>query len=231
MKGGRFSRGSASGSSDHARTQTYWDNLIEIMLNARKIFQRFVKEIWWGPPRTARSGANAYICRPRRIDGPQFIQIGDRSTVGQYGWLNALGSYGDAKYEPRIAIGNDVHIGRYACLTSISSIVIEDGCLISEHVYISDHSHRMNPSEGLIVDQPLVSKGPVRIGAHTFIGYRACVLPGVTLGIHCVVGANSVVTRSFPAFSVVAGCPARLIRVHSLASVGVIAGEEADIGD
>jgi acetyltransferase-like isoleucine patch superfamily enzyme len=193
------------------------------MVIARKIFQRFVKETWWRPPRRIRAGAGVYIYRPRRIDGPQFIQFGARSTVDRHGWLSALESYGDTKYEPRIVIGNDVHIGRYACVTSISSIVIEDGCLISEHVYISDHGHAMDPHEGLIVDQPLVSKGPVQIGAHTFIGYRACVLPGVTLGMHCVVGANSVVTRSFPDFSVVAGCPARLIRVHSSASARVVA--------
>ena len=167
------------------------------------------------PPRAVRAGAKAYINRPRCIDGPQFIQIGDHSTVDRYGWLSALESYGDVKYKPSIVIGDDVHIGRYACITSISSIAIEDGCLISEHVYISDHSHGTDPDKGLIVNQALLSKGPVRIGAHSFIGYRACILPGVILGRHCIVGANSVVTHSFPDFSVVAGCPARLMRIHS----------------
>ena len=113
-------------------------------------------------------------------------------------------------------LGDDVHIGRYACLTSISSIVIEDGCLLSEYVYISDLTHGLSPERCLIVDRPLVSKGPVHIGAHTFIGYRACIMPGVTLGKHCVVGANSVVTRSFSDYSMIAGCPARLMKQYSL---------------
>jgi acetyltransferase-like isoleucine patch superfamily enzyme len=189
-------------------------------LVSKNVFRRLLKKVWWTPPRTIRAGKDAYIYRPRRIDGPQFIEIGDRSTVDRYGWLSALGSYGDARYKPRIVIGNDVHIGRYACVTSISSIVIEDGCLISEHVYISDHSHGMDQRKGLIVEQPLVSKGPVRIGENTFIGYRVCVLPGVTLGRHCIVGAGAVVTHSFPNFSVIGGCPARLIRLNSPTDAG-----------
>jgi lipopolysaccharide O-acetyltransferase len=52
----------------------------------------------------------------------------------------------------------------------------------------------------------------VEIGNECFLGVRVSIMPGVTLGNHCVVGAHSVVTRSFPDFSMVAGVPARLIR-------------------
>jgi lipopolysaccharide O-acetyltransferase len=63
-----------------------------------------------------------------------------------------------------------------------------------------------------LVRQPLISKGPVKIGPSCFLGYRVAVLPGVSLGAHCVVGAHSVVTRSFPPYSMLAGVPARIIR-------------------
>jgi acetyltransferase-like isoleucine patch superfamily enzyme len=62
------------------------------------------------------------------------------------------------------------------------------------------------------MSQPLHSKGPIVIGPDCFLGYRAVIMPGVTLGRHCVVGANAVVTRSFPDFSMVVGSPARLIK-------------------
>ncbi|MGO4213600.1 acyltransferase, partial [Terriglobus sp. YAF25] len=84
-------------------------------------------------------------------------------------------------------------------------------------VYISDASHGVDPTKGPILDQNLSSRGEVRIGRSSFIGYRVCVMPGVVLGEHCVVGANAVVTKSFPAYSMVAGVPARLIRRYSFA--------------
>ncbi|WP_396275136.1 acyltransferase [Granulicella aggregans] len=64
--------------------------------------------------------------------------------------------------------------------------------------------------------QNLESKGPIVIGDNCFLGYRVAVTPGVTLGEWCVVGANSVVTKSFPPYSMIAGAPARMIKRYSL---------------
>jgi acetyltransferase-like isoleucine patch superfamily enzyme len=182
---------------------------------ALQFCKHVMRELLWAPPAKLERGDRSYIYRPRRIDGTKFIKIGSRTTVDQHGWLSAVEHYAGRTYSPQIMLGNDVHVGRYCCITCISSIVLEDGCLLSEGVYISDLAHGLDPTAGLIIDQPLVSKGPVRIGANTFIGYRACILPGVTLGEGCVVGANSVVTRSFESYSMVGGCPARLVKRYS----------------
>ncbi len=56
------------------------------------------------------------------------------------------------------------------------------------------------------------------VGHHSFLGYGSVVLPNVTIGAHCVIGANSVVTRDLPDYAVVAGAPARIIRFIRLDS-------------
>ena len=59
--------------------------------------------------------------------------------------------------------------------------------------------------------RPLSTKGPIVIGSYTWIGENVCIMPNVTIGKYCVIGATAVVTTSFPDSSIIAGNPARLI--------------------
>lgn len=167
-------------------------------------------------PRGLKSmGRDSVFFRPCRIDGARYISIGDHTHIFRHGWLSAVEFWAGVHYQPRIVIGNNVHIGGNVWITCISQVVIEDGCVLGERVYISDAAHGLDPELGPIMEQKLVSKGNVLIQENTFIGYGACIQPGVTLGKHCIVGTNSVVTHSFPEYSMVAGVPARLIKTYS----------------
>ena len=150
---------------------------------------------------------------PRNIINPKKISIGNRTYIGPFSQLNAISEYVGIKLQGQICIGSDVHIGGHCQIHAMQNIVIEDGVVLSEYVYISDASHgNLNPLDGLIMKQPLMSKGIVRIKRGVFVGYGAAILPGVILDEYCVVAARSVVTHSFPAYSMVAGSPARLIK-------------------
>lgn len=161
-------------------------------------------------------GRRSVVMLPRRVQGARHVQIGADVVVQPHGWIGAIERFGDAAYTPRIRIGDHVRIGRHGMVTAIEEVEIGEGCLLSEHVFISDHVHKTEPGPLPPTRQPLEARGPVRIGRHCFIGIRACILGGVTLGDYCVVGANSVVTQSFPAGSVVAGAPARLLKTLEL---------------
>jgi acetyltransferase-like isoleucine patch superfamily enzyme len=175
---------------------------------AKKKFQSY--------PFAITLGFNAFFDEATKVDGGKYIKIGRYSSIGHNSWLGAFDSYLNQKYIPKITIGENVRIGNYACITSIDEIIIKNGCLISEHVYISDHFHGFDPSLNLSpAKQPLFSKGKVIIGENSFVGYRVTILSGVELGNNCVVGAHSVVTKSFPPYSMLAGAPAKLIKKYN----------------
>lgn len=161
-------------------------------------------------------GRGSVIMLPRRVQGPQHVHLGDDVIVQPHGWIAAITSYGEQRWEPELHIGSRCRIGRHVVITSIERVSIGEGCLLSEQVFISDHTHGARPGPIPPSRQPLLARGPVHIGRHCFIGIRACIMGGVTLGDYCVVGANAVVTHSFPAGSVLAGAPARLVRSVAL---------------
>ena len=63
--------------------------------------------------------------------------------------------------------------------------------------------------------RPLYSKGRVSIGKNVWIGDKATILPGVTIGDGVIVGANSVVTKDIPHYKIAIGCPAKIINPKS----------------
>lgn len=168
------------------------------------------------PPLKMHCGIRVKIQRPHRIRNAQCISVGDRTTIGRGALIEPILEYADVRYSPKIEIGKDVYIGPSVYMACIGRVVIGDGTVLSENVYINDSSHGLDPEAGLIMRQKLVHRGDIEIGNSCFLGLRSAILPGVILGDHCVVGIGSVVTKSFPAFSMVAGAPAVLIKRYSV---------------
>lgn len=162
----------------------------------------------WISRNIRRMGNNALICGDIHLVGGDKIIIGDNSCIDKHCSLTALG-----KNSKNIEIGNNVSIGPYAHITSVNHVKIEDNVDIGPRCLITDNSKKPT-SETLNINprlRPISSKGPVIIGAYTWIGENVCIMPGVNIGNNCVIGANAVVTKSFSERTIIAGNPARKI--------------------
>lgn len=190
-----------------------WSSLLTTIRSELKPLKRIL--LGQRPFGLAEVGPETLVQRPRFFSGKQYIHVGDRCFIKSHSYIQVISNGLARESTPRIEIGDDVYIGRYSYLTAINRISIGSGSVLSEHVYITDLSHGFSPPDGRIMEQPLLSNGPVDIGPNCFLGYRSCVMPGVNLGEWCIIGANSVVTRSFPSYSMIAGAPARIRKVYS----------------
>lgn len=131
--------------------------------------------------------------------------------------METLTEYGGKHYSPSLIIGDNVSCEDYVHIGCADSVIIGNGCLFASKVFISDHFHGNITKEDTLNipnNRPLSSK-PVRIGNNVWLGDNVCIMPGVTLGDNVIVGANAVVTHSFPTNSVIAGCPAKIIKYLS----------------
>lgn len=148
--------------------------------------------------------------------GLKHISVGNNAYIGSEVQLTAWEIYQDQKFSPQIIIGNNAAIGDNSHITAINSIIIGENVLTGKRVLITDNAH--GSSDPALLDiapnkRPLYSKGPVVIEDNVWIGEKASILPGVTIGRGSIIGANSVVTKNIPPYALVGGNPAKIIKL------------------
>lgn len=141
--------------------------------------------------------------------------FGNSVSLRKDAWLNVADV--NASAEPAIVIDDNCAIGTNTIISARNLIHIERDVLIAQWVLIVDHNHAYEDINIPIVKQGITEGGRIRIGQGSWIGRGAVILcpkGELTIGRNCVVAANSVVTRSIPDYSLVAGLPARIIRQY-----------------
>lgn len=145
-----------------------------------------------------------------KLTAPNLVSIGSRVHICEHAWLNTKDDRGNG--EPTLSIGDGTYIGRFVHINAWREVIIEKDVLIADRVFISDADHKFEDLEIPISRQGDEYKGSVIIKSGSWLGIGAVILPGVTIGLNSVVGANSVVTKDVPDYTIVAGIPARIIK-------------------
>jgi lipopolysaccharide O-acetyltransferase len=151
------------------------------------------------------------------IRGLAYISLGENFSAGEGLWMEAVTRYRDERFTPRLVIGQHVSISHWCHIACTNSVIIGDHVLIGSKVFITDHNHGIFGSHASSprippLERPLERDRMVNIGANVWLGDGVIVCPGVTIGEGSIAGANAVVTKDVPPFTLVAGVPARPIR-------------------
>ena len=125
-----------------------------------------------------------------------YNQIGENSIV--YNQLTVV--------RPKnVKIGKNVTVMNGALMMSAGGITLEDNVLIAANVQLISNNH--DP-----YDRYVITCKPILIKEGAWVGAGATILPGVTVGKHAIIGANSVVSKDIPDYAVAVGCPAKVIK-------------------
>lgn len=154
-----------------------------------------------------------YIKKPLQIDCPKNIHLG-RVNIGYYTWLAANPLTGKTAV---LIIEDGCNIGNFNHIYATSSIILHKNVLTADKVYISDNLHGYEIVDLPVNSQPIKQIDVVEIGEGSWLGENVCVI-GAKIGKHCVIGANSVVTKDIPDYSVAVGAPARVIKKYNFST-------------
>jgi acetyltransferase-like isoleucine patch superfamily enzyme len=152
-------------------------------------------------------------------DGPFFlgkglelkIEPGGKIRFGRFTWI------GDGTkircHEGVVEIGEKTVMGQECTISAYQHVRIGEECVIADRAMFIDFDHGIVEVERAIRLQGIY-KRDVEVGNNVWIGYGACILRGVSVGDNSVIGTNAVITKDVPANAVVAGIPARIIRMR-----------------
>jgi acetyltransferase-like isoleucine patch superfamily enzyme len=158
-----------------------------------------------------------YIKSDSFVMGFKMIALGKQFSANRFLRIEALGDPSTIK----LKIGDFVSVGESVHIAAHTYVEIKNNVLIGSRVLITDHNHgsysgdnQSSPLEAPAA-RALFSAGPVIIHENVWLGDGVVVLPNVTIGFGTIVAANSVVTKSLPAYAIAGGIPCRVFKIYN----------------
>jgi acetyltransferase-like isoleucine patch superfamily enzyme len=166
-------------------------------------FMRFLVLQMVHSSKVKATGKNYFDKGQLRLKG--FLELG-KANIFENGF--------DIEIKGIFIIGSSNYFNKNFKLVCYEKIEIGNDCLIADSVHIYDHDHRFGDLQKPIKDQGFNTAG-VKIGNNIWIGAKATILKGVTIGDGAIVGANAVVNKDVPPNAIVAGNPAKIVKMRT----------------
>jgi len=177
-------------------------------------------KFWWAKFKTlffyklffGKIGSGSLIVKPELISNPSHVFIGKSTIIHSNARILCITNYRGKIFNPQLKIGDGVKIQQDVHISCAEKIEIGNNVAIAQHVGIFDIEHDFSDTSRPIYEQALITK-PISIGENSFIGIGAVIMKGSKIGKNCIVGANAVVKGEFPDYCVIAGVPAKIIKM------------------
>jgi acetyltransferase-like isoleucine patch superfamily enzyme len=157
-----------------------------------------------------RFGVGSVIHPPLNVNNPGGIAVGAHVVIGSFSWI---GVNADPQGNgPHLVIEDGCSIGAHAFIHAKRKVYLHRNVILAPRVYIADHHYDYRDPGRPVMHQAPAEGRDVVIEEDCFLGIGSCVMKGVVVGKHSVIGANAVVTSDVPPYSIVVGNPGRIVR-------------------
>ncbi|UTH14928.1 sugar O-acetyltransferase [Macrococcus equipercicus] len=156
----------------------------------------------------AKLATRSYNAVPENLERERAQRI--KAILGATGETIWIESNFKVDYGYNIHVGENFYANYDLTILDVARVDIGDNCMIAPGVHIYTATHPVKAAER---NSGVEYAKPVKIGHNCWIGGRAVINPGVTIGDNCVIASGAVVTNDVPDNVVVAGVPARVIQV------------------
>lgn len=184
----------------------------------KKLIKKIILKVFFGNSfvrKGVKFGKGSYIREHAQICGGKRITLGSHTRIFPYSRIQCFEYVSGKHLSPKLTIGDNVYMGRNTTILCANEVTIGDNAMFASYCFVSDENHGMDLSSGVRYECQPIEFSSVHIGKNCWIGEKAMIMPGVTIGDNTIIGAGSVVTKSIPENSIAVGNPAKVIKKYN----------------